>query len=145
MAGDPRSCGSLGEATAPIDLRLSATTTSQGVVTRSSVSGNVPPAVRACLEQRIGRARFAAPVDDPPRSVSAELRLVPSEPPSSATAEATEGPPPRGVPGSPIEGGSATSIMGGSATSIMGGSATSIMGPDGVAIMGPPGQAIRAD
>ncbi|MAQ13663.1 MAG: hypothetical protein CMN30_02585 [Sandaracinus sp.] len=166
IAGDPRSCGSLGEATGPITIRLLATTTSQGVVTRSSVSGNIPAAVRTCLEARLSRGRFRAPVEEAPRTVSAEIRLEVEEPPSTVVVETTTTttapvalvPPPQGTP---IHGGEETraAIMGGAETraAIMGGTetqepieggeatSTSIMGPSGVAIMGPTGQPIEAD
>ncbi len=144
IAGAPASCGSLGPATAPITIRLSATVTSQGVVTRGSASGNVPAEVEACLTRRIEHGRFRAPVEDAPRRVSAELRLEVAEAPSTTTVDTTPMFEPVGVPGRTIAGPSGMTIRGPSGMAIGGPSGTVIGGPSGTPIQGPSGTPIGA-
>jgi len=142
LAGDPASCGSLGPATAPITIRLAATITSQGVVTRGSASGNVPSEVEACLTSRIEHGRFRAPVEDAPRRVSAEVRLEVAEAPSTMTVDTTPMFEPVGVPGTAIGGPSGTTIQGPSGMTIAGPNGTAIGGPSGTPIQGPSGTPI---
>jgi hypothetical protein len=144
IAGDPSSCGELGPATADITIRLSATVTSQGVVTRGSASGPVPAEVSACLKRRIERGRFRAPVEDAPRHVSASLELAVDEPPSTTTVDDTPVFEPVGVPGRTIEGPSGQAIRGPSGNPIGGAMGVEIGGPEGTPIQGPSGIPIGA-
>lgn len=144
IAGDPASCGSLGPATAPITLRLSATVTSQGVVTRGSATGNVPSEVEACLTRRIEHGRFRAPVEDAPRRVNAQIRLEVAEAPSTMTVDNTPMFEAVGVPGTAIGGPSGTTIQGPSGMAIGGPEGTAIGGPNGTPIQGPSGTPIGA-
>ncbi|MBO6934871.1 MAG: hypothetical protein JJ863_07845 [Deltaproteobacteria bacterium] len=142
IAGAPASCGSLGPATGPITIRLSATVTSQGVVTRGSATGNVPAEIEACLTSRIEHGRFRAPVEGAPRRVSAELRLEVAEAPSTTTIDTTPMFEPVGVPGTTIAGPSGMDIQGPSGMAIGGPSGTAIGGPSGTPIQGPSGTPI---
>jgi len=142
IAGNPASCGSLGLATQPITIRLAATVTSQGVVTRGSASGNVPAEIEACLTQRIEHGRFRAPVEEAPRRVSAEIRLEVAEAPSTTTVDTTPMFEPVGVPGMEIAGPSGMTIRGPSGMAIGGPSGTAIGGPSGTPIQGPSGTPI---
>lgn len=144
IAGDPQSCGELGPATSDITIRLSATVTSQGVVTRGSASGPVPAAVQTCLKQRIERGRFRAPVEDAPRRVSAQIELEVAEAPSTTTVDNTPMFEPVGVPGMAIDGPSGMAIQGPGGTAIGGPSGVEIGGPEGTPIQGPSGTPIGA-
>ena len=142
IAGDPASCGSLGPATGPITIRLAATVTSQGVVTRASASGNVPAAIEGCLTRRIEHGRFRAPVEDAPRRVRAEIRLEVAEAPSTTTVDTTPMFEPVGVPGAEIAGPSGMAIRGPSGVAIGGPGGAPIQGPSGTPIRGPSGTPI---
>ena len=123
LAGDPTSCGDLGEPTAPITIRLTATVTSLGIITRSSASG-APSQVLECLRRRLRTARLRAPIPKAPRTIEAELRLEPVS--ATATATDTVGPAPVWV----VEG------------ATYGTRGTPISGPSGMAIRGPAGRPI---
>ncbi|MEM1415632.1 MAG: hypothetical protein AAGH15_12065 [Myxococcota bacterium] len=71
-AGDPTSCGALGDPGRKT-LGLTAHVTANGIVSRSRVSGPIPAATRTCLERRIAAHRFGAM---PAGVLTAELTLV---------------------------------------------------------------------
>lgn len=142
LAGNPSSCGELGPATSDITIRLTATVTSQGVVTRGSASGPVPAEVQECLQRRIERGRFRAPVEDAPRHVSATLELEVAEAPSTTTVDTTPMFEPVGVPGMDIRGPAGMEIQGPSGMAIGGPSGVEIGGPEGTPIQGPSGTPI---
>jgi len=144
IAGDPSSCGELGPATSDITIRLSAMVTSQGVVTRGSANGPVPAEVQACLQRRIERGRFRAPVEDAPRRVAATIELEVAEAPSTTTVDTTPMFEPIGVPGMDIQGPSGMDIQGPSGMDIAGPSGVEIGGPEGTPIQGPSGTPIGA-
>lgn len=89
LAGDPSGCGELGSRE-DVRIGLSATVTENGVVTRAVVRG-VPAATAACLRQRLEAARFRAPVESAPRTVSADLQLRGSRTVTEREREVTMG------------------------------------------------------
>lgn len=74
-AGSPMACGSLGGLTGEIRIPLSATVSTQGVVTRAIVGGPIPAETRRCMQRKIERHRFG-PIPDGPKSISATLVVV---------------------------------------------------------------------
>lgn len=110
-AGSPMACGSLGGLTGEIQIPLSATVSTQGVVTRASVGGPIPAETRRCMQEKIERHRFG-PIPDGPKSISATLVVV-GRPGETTTEEVSPmtgfplGPgqqPARGPGGRPIAG-----------------------------------------
>jgi hypothetical protein len=74
-AGTPEGCGEVPTLEGELRIPLRATVASNGFVTAASVGGNLPGAVRVCMEDRIERHRFASAPSGLPQSVQAELVL----------------------------------------------------------------------
>lgn len=155
-AGTPDGCGELEPTQGELRIPLRATVAANGYVTSASVGGNLPGAVRGCMEDRIERHRFSAAPSTGLESVSAELvigarttvvreeRTVEErfglgtgfELQNGQRAIDTSGAPIAPAPGAreiaPAPG----------ATEIAPPPSTAIGGPSGVSIMGPGGRAI---
>jgi hypothetical protein len=59
-----------------ITIRVTATVTVQGIITRATASGaGVPADAAQCIRQRVEGGRMRAPVEGAPRSVSTEIVL----------------------------------------------------------------------
>ena len=92
LVGDPSSClTGLAPSVTDVTVRVSASTSVTGIVTRSSVSGSgLDDQARECVRQRLDRARFRSPVPGAPREVTAELTLHRDPPPEPSGDQAGE-------------------------------------------------------
>lgn len=74
--GDPSSClRGLDDLPDEVTLRVSATVSTSGVITRSTVSGPVPSEARDCVTGRLSSARLTGPVEGAPRTVTTSVTV----------------------------------------------------------------------
>ena len=92
LVGNPSSClTDLAPSVTDVTLRVRASTSVTGIVTRSSVTGSgLGEEARECVRSRLDGARFRSPVPDAPRDVTAELALH-RDPPSEPAGGQDEG------------------------------------------------------
>lgn len=116
LAGDPMSCGGVGDAPGDVIIALSASVSVTGVVIRASASGPIPAETRACLEGRMRSGRLSGPFDGP-QTIRARLELARQEP-EPAPEEPEPAPEPIGPGVQPIGGPNGTPIRAVTAMSI---------------------------
>jgi len=89
LVGNPSSClTDLSPSVTDVTVRVRASTSVTGIVTRSSVSGGgLSEGTRECVRRRLDGARFRSPVPEAPRDVLADLTLHRDSPPARAEGE----------------------------------------------------------
>jgi hypothetical protein len=92
LVGDPSSCiGRLEDPPAELSIQVAATVSTSGVVTRYEVSNSrLSDEAIECIGNRLANARFAAPVEDAPRTITATV-TVRGQAPETAMTEMTGG------------------------------------------------------
>ncbi len=87
--GDPSRCAPTGaELPASFAVNVNVYASVTGAVTRAQVSGpGLPVAMITCLRGRAEHVRFASPVPEAPRSISARLEVERQGPPPTKTVE----------------------------------------------------------